>query len=514
MHSSPATDKELFAQPAKHGMPTQLSQPAVSSVGEELYLNLLDTRTMRNAKGGSGMDSLMVKDSSRATSHIAAAFIGRCFRLAALLFAAQLPTVDALFAQDLPPVVLEAPILPDTEEAAPVVGTSLTDDVAQTSFNGCMSCGSIGCNGCESYGPGYACPPTGLGMWIRADYLIWYEKESDVVPLVTTSTGFPVDPADLLTLGTPETQIVFGNEQVDDNPLDGWRLEVGAWLDAAATFGIFGRYMEAGGRNLGFNAGPNDFNFLGIPFFDPDIADEDALDLTIPNQRLGLVGVSLEGDVKSWEILYRRLVETGSNYRLDWVYGYRNFTLDETLRLTASTLVTDAAAGIVGTQVDLNDQFDVENRFHGIDLGITGHSHQGCWSLDFLAKVALGVMEQEVDVTGAQLISVPNLDVTRNVGGLFSQESNIGQNDESEFAVIPEIDVNLGYAVTSNLDLTIGYTFIYVNSVVRAGSVIDRTVDPGLAVDLDPVNSNRPQLNFDDEGYFIHGLNLGVTGRF
>lgn len=454
------------------------------------------------------MDNVMVKPWST-TAHCTARVSVALWRSAFILVTAAVIVNDGLVAQELSPVLLEAPILPDDTPApiAPVhagpVGSAVSNETMLSSFQAC-----------DDYGPGFACPPTGLGMWIRADYLIWYEKESDVIPLVTSSTGFPADPADLMTLGTPETRILFGNEEVDDNPLDGWRLEVGTWLDTAATYGIFGRYMEAGDRNLNFSAGPNDFNFLGIPFFDPDIAAEDALDLTIPNQRLGLIDVNLEGDVKSWEILYRRLAETGSNYRLDWLYGYRNFALDEMLRLSASTLVTDAAAGVVGTQIDVLDQFDVENRFHGIDLGISGHSHQGCWSMDFLVKVALGVMNQEVDVFGEQVISIPNLDLTRNVGGLFSQESNIGKNDESKFGVIPEFDVNLSYALTPSFDLTIGYTFIYVNSVVRAGTVVDRTVDPGLAVDLDPVNSNRPQLNFDDSGYFLHGLNLGATARF
>ena len=60
-----------------------------------------------------------------------------------------------------------------------------------------------------------------------------------------------------------------------------------------------------------------------------------------------------------------------------------------------------------------------------------------------------------------------------------------------------------------------------VNALVVANAikearpeVIDRVVDPGFLGDLDPVNSNRPQLNLDDTGYFLHGLNLGLTTRF
>ena len=285
--------------------------------------------------------------------------------------------------------------------------------VAQASFIGCSSCGSVGCSGCDDYGAGFAAPP-GIGMWIRADYLSWFESGMDVTPLVTSSTGIPADTQTLLTLGAAETNIEFGGRDYDNNSLDGWRIEVGAWLDAGATFGILGRYFSTEehttsfGANSVFSEGFNDFNFLGIPFFNPDGDLEDALDIAVLNEREGALAIDIESQLSSWEILFRRLAETGPNYRLDWLYGYRNLRLDESLNLSARTVVTDAAAGTLGTDIVLNDSFEVENQFHGIDLGITGHSREGCWSLDFLVKVALGVMNQEVIVDGSQLISIPD----------------------------------------------------------------------------------------------------------
>lgn len=473
-----------------------------------------------------------------------------CSALVVALIAGLTPSIAQ--AQSLSPIQLDAPILPDgmVPSGPPVisdpvvgsgsmqpgavqpmmqgvnangvaqaypVGTSVGPEVMQTNFVGCTACGSVGCGGCDQYaGPGFSCPPSTIGLWIRADYLIWYEKEADVIPLVTSSSDFTANPGDLLTLGAAETTVQFGGG-VDDNPLDGFRLEVGAWLDKAATFGIMGRYFEIGDRHTEFSAGPDDFNFLGLPFFNTDIAGEDALDLSIQGERRGLVDITMDGDVRNWEILFRRLAQTGCNYRLDWLYGYRNFSLSETLNLSASTVVDTPPAGSLitaGTRINLTDQFDVENRFHGIDIGMTGHYHQGQWSMDYMAKVALGFLEQEIDISGDQLIITPNQANTTNVGGLYSQETNIGKNDQSEFSFIPEFDVNLGYGITPNLDFTVGYTFMWVSNVVRAGSSIDRQIDEGLIFDLNPINSNRPQANFDSEGYFLHGLNLGMTGRF
>ena len=487
---------------------------------------MTDARFTVPTKGDGGM----VRSTARLRP---LAIVGYTLALALLLIA-----IRSGEAQELPPLQLDVPVLPPGETAPqPVVsyvpnqtgaiGSAITHPapammpnmatgmpVQPVSFDACEGCGSIACGGCYSPEAGFQCPPSGLGMWVRADYLIWYEKESNVIPLVTSSTGFTANPQDLLTLPAAETTLLFGGEDFSDNPLDGWRVEVGAWLDAAATSGIMGRYFDVSGKEIRFSRAPGDVNFLGIPFFDPDIAGEDALDLTIPNERTGRVDINLTGDVKGFEILGRRLGQTGSNYRIDWLYGYRHFSLDETLNLSAATLTTGGNIAPLDTLVEVNDRFDAESRFHGFDFGLTGHSHEGCWSLDFLLKVALGSMNKEVDINGSQRISVPGIDPVINVGGLFSQESNIGKNDESSFAVIPEFNVNLGYGITPNLDFTVGYTFLFVSNVVRVGNAIDRVVDPGLIADLDPINSNRPLVDLDGESYWLHGLNLGFTGRF
>ena len=469
-------------------------------------------------------------------------------------------------AQELPLMQLDMPILPDGIVTAPSpvpqtvgnptvgaptlvgqpytaqpisindppavpLGASVSPQVMQTNFVGCTSCGSVGCSGCNEYaGPGFSCPPSSIGLWGRADYLIWYEKEAEVIPLATTSSGFGADPGELLALSAIETEVLFGGD-VGDNPLDGLRLELGAWLDAGHTFGIMGRYFEVGDRLAEFSADQNDFGFLGIPFINTDIGSgggagigpgEDALELTVPSERNGQIAIAISGDVRNWEVLFRRFSEGGGNYRRDWLYGYRNFSFDETLTLNASTILTNPPPGSIisaGAVSTFQDQFDVENRFHGLDLGMTGHFHQGPWSMDYMAKFALGVMTSEVDINGSVTNTIPAATVgglpstSQLIGGLFSQESNIGSHDESNFVVIPELNLNVGYGVTPNLDLTFGYTFIWVSSVARAGAM-DRAIDEGLFFDLDPLNGDQPRPTVDTDTYYIHGINLGITGRF
>ena len=429
-----------------------------------------------------------------------------------------------LTAQELAALNLKTPILPASPAnvgtgaiMAPPTHTNhvIGSPVAQASYLGCTSCGGGGCDSCGGGGAvGPVCTPPSIGLWMRVDYLRLWEKGGSVPPLVTNSNGFPADPQDLLTLSASETSVLFGGDEVDDNPFGGLRVELGTWVDAAATTGIYGRYLMTDDRSVNYATDFTEEAFLGIPFFDSDSNSEDAFDLTIPNERFGDVSVDIDTSFEAWELLVRRVGKTGCNYRVDWVYGYRHVDLDESLQLTANTTVSDAAAGIVGTVITVNDQFRVDNRFDAFDFGITGHSHQGHWSLDFLVKVALGNMSQEIDIQGSQLVSVPGIDTTTLVGGLLSQESNIGSHEDDTFTWMPEVNVNIGYAITSNLDLTFGYTFMYIGDLLRAGDVIDRVVDPGLAVDLDPVNGNRPAVVRDQSSYWLQGLNFGLTGRF
>lgn len=410
-----------------------------------------------------------------------------------------------------------AGVINGSHVATPMLDSSIAPGVVQASHVGCTSCGSIACTGCDDCGPGYQCPP-GLGLWLRADYLIWYEKNMDTIPLATTTTADPATAgADYLTLAGAETSVLFGGRGLNADPLEGWRLEIGTWLDPSATFGIFGRYYEVGDREHTFRTDSTQVGSLGIPFFNFDTNSEQAFEVVVPTEREGLMAVEIDGGFRAWEILFRRLAQTGCNYRMDWVYGYRNTRLYDSLGISATTdLLTQVGLFQEDTVIVLNDHFDVKNQFHGFDFGVTGHSQEGNWSLDFLLKVALGVVDQEITVDGNTTIFGPAPDRTREVlvGGLFSQETNIGRHDNNEFGVIPEFNINLGYAVTPNVDFTVGYTFIYINSVVRAGTAIDRVVDEGLLSDLDPINSNRPQVNFEDTSYHIQGLNLGITARF
>jgi hypothetical protein len=203
----------------------------------------------------------------------------------------------------------------------------------------------------------------------------------------------------------------------------------------------------------------------------------------------------------------------GGNYRVDLVYGYRYLGVDESLKITNSLEFTDPQEDFFGTTIDQLDLFDLENNFHGGDLGLAGHSEDGRWTLDFLATIGLGSMRQRAQVRGNTVTTPDGGNPTTVAGGLLTQRSNIGQYSADPFTVVPEFTATLGYQVTPRMDVSIGYTFLYANHVARPGQVIDTSVN--LSQQTGVLEGPAvPIFQFRDTDYWLQGLNFGLNLRF
>jgi hypothetical protein len=120
-------------------------------------------------------------------------------------------------------------------------------------------------------------------------------------------------------------------------------------------------------------------------------------------------------------------------------------------------------------------------------------------------------MHQTVNIAG-QTISTPvggGPPATAN-GGLFTQPTNFGLYENDEFAIIPEAKINFGYRLTQNWTLGAGYSFIYWNDIVTAGTVLDRQVNltqiPGPLV-----GAARPDFAFGERrDFWAQGFNLSL----
>ena len=164
----------------------------------------------------------------------------------------------------------------------------------------------------------------------------------------------------------------------------------------------------------------------------------------------------------------------GCCWRLDGLVGFRYLHFDE--QLTINETFQGIAGPNAGRMGSLTDQFTTKNDFYGGQLGLLGEIHRGPWSLDVTTKVALGTTHESVNAFGAQM-GVNEFGMPVTGAGLLVQPSNAGTRSRDMFSVVPEVNLNLGYQVTTHLKVFAGYDFLYWSNVARVSDQIDTTLD-------------------------------------
>ena len=89
--------------------------------------------------------------------------------------------------------------------------------------------------------------------------------------------------------------------------------------------------------------------------------------------------------------------------------------------------------------------------------------------------------------------------------GYLAGPTNNGKQSATRFAVIPEVNLNVGYQVTRRAALLIGWSFLYASNVARPGDQIDRNINPSQFPSITGVPTTTligvprpPQINAND----------------
>lgn len=350
--------------------------------------------------------------------------------------------------------------------------------------------------------------PNGVWAWLEADYVVGWLRGAPVPPLVTRGNG-PANPG---VLGRPGTEILFGGERVNDTARSGVRLVAGAWLDDCATCGIElrGLWLDEDKRGGTFG-GPNQ-PFVSRPFINGITGLPDAQLVTLPGILGGTTTVAAEsGPFYGADAVLRKRLCGDCCYRLDAIAGYRYLDYRDALRV-AEDLAAEGA--LAGTRIQVRDAFQASNRFHGADLGLRFVAEHGCLNLDVQGRIAPGCLRRVVQIDGATVSALPDGTTTVAQGGLLAQSSNIGRYTSDTFVVVPEVSLSLGWEVVAGVRLRLGYTFLALPEVVRAGGQIDPVVNPNLIPPPVPGGPARPAFVQQTETLWLHGLMLGAEFRF
>lgn len=354
-------------------------------------------------------------------------------------------------------------------------------------------------------------------LWFRGEYLLWWFKDADIPPLVTTGSPADAEPG---ALGQPGTRVLFGDE-IDYDSFNGARFTIGGWFDAHRTFGAEVNWFLFDSGTEEFRlASPGD-PLLARPLFNAAMGAEQRARIANPGQRSGridissssrLVGFEINGLLDPWYDDTRGSIDGN----LDLLYGFRYADLEEDLRINDASVAlvdinTDMDPAIeipAGTQTHRFDLFDTRNRFYGGQVGARWQARRGPVSVRLQGKLALGATHQNVRVDGRLLQAIPGVGQVSLPSAILARSTNIGEYSRDEFSVIPEIGAYVGYDILDGLSVYAGYTFLYWTNVLRPGDQIDR------AFGLRPGAQPRPAFDLHETDFWAHGLSLGASLTF
>jgi hypothetical protein len=365
-------------------------------------------------------------------------------------------------------------------------------------------------------------------FYASAEYLLWWTKGFRVPPLVTSGTGaVPQDFRGIL--GSPDTTTLFGNSRTSSGPSSGGRFYAGYNLDPCGLCAIEGGYFFLGNKNDRFNAAGGE---LSRPFFNINTGMQDreltSSPGTAPGDVFALNGaitVQARSSLQGAEANVRKLCCMDCNYRLSALAGFRYLDLNEGLLIQENVTSLKAIPGFdifnPGNNIVVTDEFNTRNRFYGGQVGLDGVLQRGRWFVGGRAKLALGVTDQSINIAGSQVVTTPAGGVTTFNGGLLALPSNIGHFSQSRFTFVPEVGMRVGYNVTDNIRVYVGYDILYWSSVVRPGDQVDLTLNvnqiPNFSANpvFSPPSTNvRPVVPFRTSDYIAHGINAGLEIRY
>jgi len=361
-------------------------------------------------------------------------------------------------------------------------------------------CDDWGC--CDGFaGHGHSCCFFG-----STEALLWWMKSGNTPALVTTGSL-----ASAGILNAPGTAVLFGGTGTTaQDSFGGGRFTLGWWCDPSEDKSLEFTYLYLGQGTTRFASGPPlGGAVLARPFFSLNSLTEFSKIVAAPGVASGGVIVDAPSSFMGAELNYRCNLCRGDFSRFDLLAGVRYLELDESIVIADAVIPVGGGASTLTT-----DSFETSNRFAGGQLGLQWACQGARWSLDLRSKLALGKTRSSTPIQGSQLA-----DGATEPGGLLALASNSGRFEQSRFGVVPEFGLNIGYQCTDNLRLTVGYTLIFWNSVLRPGDQIDRVLDttlipntpqPGVAA----AGRTRPAVPLKASDFFVQGMNFGLEYRY
>ena len=354
-----------------------------------------------------------------------------------------------------------------------------------------------------------ATPDYSPRYWLEADFLSWTVTGDRLPALVTTSpTGTPAPFAGVL--GVPGTTVLFGNSTANDDWRVGGRLAGGYWFDPSHKTGIEVSFFDLANASSLFNANSGGTPILAQPFTNAVTGTQNAFFSAFPGAFSGAVSANDTSRLLGASIIFRQDIGWWGSERFSALIGYRYLRSSDGLGVSSSTVPAPGQLAVPpGTTILVNDSFNAASNFNGIDLGAIGESKSGPWVLEWRASIAIGANLSNAQINGSTTIG----GVTQQ-GGFLALSSNIGNYNQTTFAAVPELNLKVGYQLTPHWRVVAGYDVLYWTGVLRAGNLIDTTINPNLLPPPLGGGPQRPQASLDTSPLIAQGFNVGLRTDF
>jgi hypothetical protein len=343
-------------------------------------------------------------------------------------------------------------------------------------------------------------------VWGGSEYLLWWVKSQPLSPpLITTgpaaagifAAGAP---------GVPGTVPITGN--LNYGAISGVRVFAGGWLDRDASIGLEGSGFLLEQTAAGYGAsGPTPGLTLASPITIPGSPVGTTRPAGVPGFTAG-AGIGVATTDRLWGAEVNALANLVRNERwtINALAGFRYADLDESLsnQSTATSLVPGPVPVIgpapAGTLLVASDLWRARNQFYGGQFGARAEWRTSRFFVNATGKLALGDTHEHLSVGGSTVGIFPGGGTVISPMGIHNGPLNAGQYSHDQFSVIPELQANVGYFVTSNVRVYVGYNFVYWTDVLRPGDQVSISAVPTV-----------PMARSD---FFAHGLNFGLQFQF
>jgi hypothetical protein len=315
--------------------------------------------------------------------------------------------------------------------------------------------------------------------------------------------------------GGPLT-VLFPDGSLNGDGRSGFQLRGGLWLDGCGSCGI-----EAGALFLcestdHARVGDAPGTVIGRPFFNALLGAPDVELVSVPGILSGRAAVEAESSqLCGIDVAFRKALCCDGRGRLDGLIGYRFLSYDDAVRVTEDLHPT-VAPFPPGSRIGVADGFAATNRFHGLLVGLAGEYRLDGWFVEGRLTASVGRTFRTATVAGQTSFTIPPEIPLALPGGLLALSTNTGSVSTSDWAVVPEAAVRIGYQVNDQLRVYAGYSVLYWPNVYRAAEQIDPAINPGfLPPPLVPaVGPARPQFPGHTSGLWGQFLSVGVELRY